>query len=147
MVKLFAARRNQTTVPFSTVFCNGALSVGSWSTLGKGFWYDGTVELGSYCSIGPNVSLIGTRHSFRYAPGNHRYLKSIGVDDDIVYEHIRVGDNVFIGRGAIVLAGVSIGDNAIIGAGSIVTSDVPADSIYAGNPARKIRDRNATISV
>lgn len=49
---------------------------------------------------------------------------------------IRIGEFVFIGARAIVLKGVTIGDRAIIGAGAVVTSDVPADHIAAGNPAR-----------
>jgi len=49
---------------------------------------------------------------------------------------IRIGRNVWIGGGAIILPGVSIGDNAVIGAGSVVTRDVPAGVTAFGNPAR-----------
>jgi maltose O-acetyltransferase len=49
---------------------------------------------------------------------------------------IRIGDNVWIGGGAIVLPGVTIGDDAVIGAGSVVTRDVPAGDVVVGNPAR-----------
>jgi maltose O-acetyltransferase len=49
---------------------------------------------------------------------------------------IRIGANVWIGSGAIILPGVTVGDDAIIGAGSIVTRDVPAGAAVAGNPAR-----------
>lgn len=54
---------------------------------------------------------------------------------------IEVGDNVFIGTNTIISRPVKIGDNAIIGAGSIVTKDIPANEIWAGNPARLIRKR------
>ena len=50
-----------------------------------------------------------------------------------------IGDNVWIGGGAIVLPGVTIGNNAIIGAGSVVTRDIPADTVAAGNPARVLK--------
>lgn len=50
-----------------------------------------------------------------------------------------IGNNVWIGAGAIILAGVSIGDNSVIGAGSVVTKNVEADTVVAGNPAREIR--------
>lgn len=54
-------------------------------------------------------------------------------------EPVTLADNVWIGDGAIVCKGVSIGKNSIIGAGSVVASDIPADSIAAGNPARVIK--------
>ena len=50
-----------------------------------------------------------------------------------------IGNNVWIGGGAIILPGVTIGDNVVIGAGSIVTKDIPDNVIAAGNPYRVIR--------
>ena len=50
-----------------------------------------------------------------------------------------IGDNVFIGAKCIILKGVTIGENSIIGAGSVVTKSVPANEIWAGNPARFVR--------
>lgn len=55
---------------------------------------------------------------------------------------VRLGDNVWIGDSAIICKGVSIGDNSVVGAGSVVTSDVPANTVVAGNPAREIRAIN-----
>ena len=54
-------------------------------------------------------------------------------------EPIIIGDNVWIGRNALVLPGVTIGDNSVIGAGAVVTTDIPADSIAVGSPARVVR--------
>lgn len=51
---------------------------------------------------------------------------------------VEIGNNVFIGMNAIITRGVTIGDNVIIGAGSVVTKDCEANSVYAGNPAKKI---------
>lgn len=51
---------------------------------------------------------------------------------------VSIGNNVFIGMNAIVTRGVTIGDNVVIGAGSVVTKDCESNSVYAGNPARKI---------
>src|SRR3954447_14530784 len=53
---------------------------------------------------------------------------------------IAVGDNVWIGAGAIVGPGVTIGDNSVIGAGSVVLRDVPANVVAAGNPCRTLRE-------
>ena len=53
-----------------------------------------------------------------------------------------VGNNVWIGGGAILMPGVTIGDNVVIGAGSVVTRDIPSDSVACGAPCRVIRDNN-----
>ena len=52
---------------------------------------------------------------------------------------ITVGDNVWIGAGAIILPGVTIGENSVIGAGSVVTKDIPANVVAVGNPCRVLR--------
>ncbi|MBN1845494.1 MAG: hypothetical protein JW810_07405 [Sedimentisphaerales bacterium] len=49
---------------------------------------------------------------------------------------VHIGDNCFIGYGAVIMPGVTIGDNVIVGAASVVTRDIPADSVAAGVPAR-----------
>lgn len=51
---------------------------------------------------------------------------------------VKIGSNVFIGTGSIVLCNVTIGDNVIIGAGSVVTKNCSSNSVYAGNPAKRI---------
>jgi len=56
-----------------------------------------------------------------------------------VFGPIRVGDNVFIGTGTVILPNVTIGDNCVIGAGSIVTRDIISNSVYAGVPAKFIK--------
>ncbi len=52
---------------------------------------------------------------------------------------VTLEDNVWIGDGSIVCKGVTIGENTVIGAGSVVASDIPANSIAAGNPAKVIK--------
>lgn len=49
-----------------------------------------------------------------------------------------IGNQVFIGMHSVVTRGVTIGDNVIIGAGSVVTKDCESNSVYAGNPAKRI---------
>ena len=53
---------------------------------------------------------------------------------------IKVGNNVWIGGGVTVLAGIKIGDNSIIGAGSVVTRDIPANVIAVGNPCKVLKE-------
>lgn len=52
---------------------------------------------------------------------------------------VMIGDDVWIGTGALILKGVTIGDRAVVAARSVVTSDVPSDAVVAGNPAKIVR--------
>ncbi|MER5842987.1 MULTISPECIES: sugar O-acetyltransferase [Streptomyces] len=89
------------------------------------------IVIGEDCQIGPNVQLLTPTHPVE--PGPRR-------DKLEAAQPITIGDNVWIGGGAIVLPGVTIGDNSVIGAGAVVTKDVPANVIAVGNPARPVRD-------
>ena len=53
---------------------------------------------------------------------------------------VKIGNNVWIGCNVIIMKGVTIGDGAVIAAGSVVTKDVPAGTLYGGNPAKLIRE-------
>lgn len=140
---IFASKYiRKNSFPIRLLWSDGTVVLGSWNTVGRGFWHDGRVDIGNFCSIGPNVSCIGTRHCFRYSKGNHRYLKTIGINDDIIDGEVKIGDNVFIGRNAIILHNVQIGNNVIVGAGAVVTKNVPGNSIIAGNPAQIIGKRD-----
>ena len=54
-------------------------------------------------------------------------------------EPISIGRNVWLGGGVVVCPGVTIGDDTVVGAGSVVTSDLPAEVLAVGNPARVVR--------
>ena len=54
-------------------------------------------------------------------------------------KEIVIGDDVWVGGGAIICPGITIGEGAIIGAGGVVTKDVPANTVVAGNPCKVIR--------
>jgi acetyltransferase-like isoleucine patch superfamily enzyme len=61
-------------------------------------------------------------------------------DDEVNSSPITIEDKVFIGGGTTILKGVHIGENSIIAAMSVVTKSIPANEIWGGNPAKKIRD-------
>lgn len=88
------------------------------------------ITIGDDVQIGPHVQLLTPTHPI---DPDERRTKVEGAGP------IVIGDNVWIGGGAIVLAGVTIGDDAVIGAGAVVTRDVPARSVAVGNPAHVIR--------
>ncbi|MGQ7848357.1 sugar O-acetyltransferase [Granulosicoccus sp. 3-233] len=92
-----------------------------------------TVTIGDQTQLGPQVQIYCAEH--------HQDPVKRCVEGLEVAHPIRVGSRVWIGGGAIILAGVRIGDGAVIGAGSVVTSDVKAAEVVVGNPARPIRRR------
>ena len=85
------------------------------------------VVIGDRTQIGPGVQILTADHP-RDAAARARGLE--------FGRPIRIGCNVWIGAGAIILPGVSIGDDALVGAGSVVTRDVRAGVTVVGNPAR-----------
>lgn len=94
-----------------------------------------SVKIGNECLIGANVVIADTDfHPVK--PAGRRYNEN---PLEIGAAPVEIGDNVFIGTGAIILKGVRIGKNSVIGAGSVVTRDVPPDTIVAGNPAKVLR--------
>lgn len=56
----------------------------------------------------------------------------------------RIGDNVFLGVGSIILPGITIGANSVVGAGAVVTRNLPEGAVAIGNPAKIIKEINAT---
>jgi maltose O-acetyltransferase len=88
------------------------------------------ITIGDDVQIGPNVQLLTPTHPVE--PGLRRAKWEAA-------EPITIGDNVWLGGGAIVLPGVTIGENTIVGAGAVVTRDLPADVVAVGDPARVVR--------
>ncbi len=89
------------------------------------------IRIGARTMLGPRVQLITATH-----PMDAR-TRASGVE---LGKPITIGEDVWIGAGAIVLPGVTIGDRAIIGAGAVVARDVAADTTALGVPARKAQD-------
>lgn len=87
------------------------------------------VTIGAGTQIGPGVQILTADHP--RDPAQRREGLEFG-------RPVRIGDNVWIGGGAIILPGVTIGDDAIIGAGAVVTRDVAAGATVVGNPARAV---------
>ena len=88
------------------------------------------ITVGSRTLFGPNVQLYTATHPVDYL------VRSSGLEYG---KPILIGEDVWIGGGAIVCPGVKIGNRSVIGAGSVVTKDIPDDVIAAGNPCRVIK--------
>lgn len=95
------------------------------------------VTVGRYCSIGRRCTIGAPRHDID-AMSSHSLVARPGFDGQ---PHTAIGNDVWIGDGALIMAGVTIGDGACIGGGAVVTRDVAPYQIVAGMPARFIRDR------
>lgn len=95
----------------------------------------GIIKIGNNVHTGANVMIIAFNHGFdnREVPTKQQDY----YDADIV-----IGDDVWIGGGAIILAGVNIGKGAIVGAGAVVNRDVPEYAIVGGVPAKVLKYRD-----
>ena len=87
------------------------------------------VKIGSFTLFGPGAQVLTPLHPL---DPELRRVQELG-------KPVTIGEDVWVGAGALILPGVTIGSRAVIGAGSVVTRDVPAGVLAAGNPCRVIR--------
>ncbi|MFB6394974.1 sugar O-acetyltransferase [Polymorphospora lycopeni] len=89
------------------------------------------ITIGDDVQIGANVQLLTPTHPVEPTPRREKWEAA---------KPITIGDNAWLGSGAIVLPGVTIGANTVVGAGAVVTRDLPANVVAVGNPARVVRE-------
>lgn len=107
------------------------------------------LEIGSYCSIAAEVEIMfGGAHHIdfitSYPIGFAKPFVGEEIRQDLLddaHAEVRIGHDVWLGRGAKIFGGVTIGTGAVVGAYAVVAKDVEPYAIVAGNPARKIRSR------
>ncbi|MGY2083946.1 sugar O-acetyltransferase [Blastococcus sp. SYSU DS0539] len=105
----------------------GAYCFVNWGAV---FLDSGPITLGEAVQFGPNVQLLTAAHPLD--PVERRAGWQTPAP-------ITIGDNAWLGGGAVVLPGVTVGAEAVVGAGAVVTRDVPAGVLAVGNPARVVR--------
>ena len=119
--------------------CGGTLIIGSNCKFNRNVSLNasvaGQISFGKECIIGPGVILRSSSH------------RSTDLDTHMIYQghesgSITIGNNVWIGAGAIILPKVKIGDGVIIGAGSVVTKSFAANKVIGGVPAKIIKERS-----
>lgn len=114
------------------------LVIGSGSYVNRFTMFDASesIEVGINCLIGPFCYITDHDHGIK--------LSGSIAEQPLVGRPVRIGSNVWIGAGAIILKGVTVGDGAVIGAGAIVTRHIGSGEKVAGVPARMIGTRKAS---
>ena len=109
------------------VFIENDVIIGDYVTIKPGVQIWDGLRIENHVFIGPNVTFT-----------NDRYPRSKQYPQEFQQTIIKKGAS--IGANATILGGITIGENAMIGAGSVVTKNIPANELWVGNPARKIRN-------
>lgn len=116
----------------------GAVRLGNHVLVGRNSVVHGHggVTIGDWSMMGPNVTIVSAEH-LHDIEGDRPYQAQ--------GEHcaaVRIGTNVWIGTGAVILPGVDIVDGAVIGAGAVVTKSIRIPGVWAGVPARRLGSVN-----
>jgi acetyltransferase-like isoleucine patch superfamily enzyme len=113
------------------VFDPRNIRIGTGTIIGYASFIDGRdqVEIGNHTDIASEVMIYSSEHDIH------------SIDFHATLAPVKIGDYVFIGPRAIILAGVTIGDGAVVGAGAVVTKDVEPYTIVGGVPAKVIGER------
>lgn len=107
-------------------------------------------DIGKFVSVASSVRIGPTNHpSWRASQHHFTYrsaLYGFAADDDWLFEwrreqRTRIGNDVWIGHGVVVLPGITVGDGAVLAAGAVVSRDVTPYTIVGGVPARLIKER------
>jgi len=94
----------------------------------------GSCKIGKNTLLGSGVHILSGKRQHRFDDPDI-YIK----DQGGVLEKISIGEDCWIGNGALILA--NVGNKCVVGSGSVVTSEIPAYSIVAGNPAKIVKSR------
>lgn len=131
--------------------CSGShlinTTIGKHSDIG----YDCTIintEIGAFCSFGANIVIGGANHTVDWVStspvfneNKDHLTKKFSHHKFDLSNHTIIGNDVWIGNSVLIKANVTVGDGSVIGMGSVVTKDIPPYEIWAGNPARFIKNR------
>lgn len=129
LIQRYILGRSPEQIELSYLLKKG-LKIGKNTTINSGFSIDSAwpwlISIGDDVTISTNVTILAHDASTNIVRQSTKLGK------------VTIGSNVFVGTRATILCGISVGDNVVIGAGSVVTCNLPANGVYAGNPARRI---------
>ncbi|MCI9052375.1 MAG: sugar O-acetyltransferase [Lachnospiraceae bacterium] len=121
--------------PFHSNFGGGHVHFGNnvYANFNLTLVDDTHIYVGDNTMFGPNVTV---------ATAGHPILPELRQQGYQYNAPIHIGENCWIGAGALILPGITIGDNVVIGAGSVVTKNIPSNVVAVGNPCRILREIN-----
>jgi chloramphenicol O-acetyltransferase type B len=114
----------------------GQVVVGSHCYIGQYSYIGPQTHIGDFCIFADNINIVGSDHKFE-DPNLPIILSGRPTEQPVTL----IGDDVWLGHGVVIMRGVKIGDGAIVGANAVVTQNIEARTIYAGIPAKKLRNR------
>ena len=126
---------SSTIYPFARIYSPHGVSIGENVSINDfvHIWGAGGIVIGDNSLIATHCVITSQSHRVDALGTGLLYRET---NDN---RPVRIGQNVWIGSGAIILPGIEIGSNSIVAAGSVVTKSVPPNSLYAGVPARLVR--------
>ncbi len=148
--RMYAVRENVTLGrgihigPGTIISSASGLTVGDGTYIGKGCTIQVSGSIGRGTLIANRVGIVGKLdHDFNAINFPIGFAPWIGAPESGLRgtDEVVIGEDAWIGYGAVVLSGITIGRGAIVAAGSVVTKDVPAYAIVGGNPARMLANR------
>ncbi|MBO2550342.1 CatB-related O-acetyltransferase [Shewanella algae] len=130
----------------SGVYVDGMFELGDFSYVNKNTFLT-NVKIGKFTSISSNCNIGGFEHPINYYTTHPIIFSRYYGAEKIIKIDVKktiIGNDVWIGHGAILKQGITVCDGAVIAAGAIVTKDVPPYEVWAGTPAKKIKTRIVT---
>lgn len=123
-------------VILATLSPTAIINIGKVGISGSSICAMKEIFVGDESGLGANSSIYDS--DFHHVDPRER--KNPHSKTEVKYKEVKIGNNVWIAANCIILKGVEIGEGAVVGAGSVVTSSIPANTMYAGNPAQKIKE-------
>lgn len=122
---------------FSSVFAKRRVSVGDYVFINRNAYVNSRTQIGHFVQLAANVAIVGADHRYDIVGVPMCFTGRAGQENVLTI----IEDDVWIGHGVTIMAGVRIGRGAIVAAGAVVTKDVPRYTIVGGVPAKTISQR------
>jgi maltose O-acetyltransferase len=132
-LRAYGMRAEQSIISPNVWFGSSNISIGAGTFINYGCMFNTTapIRIGANCDIAMGVTFVTSSHA---VGGSERRAGAK------TSAPVTIGDGCWIGARATILPGVTIGAGTVVAAGAVVTKDCEPDSIYAGVPARKVRN-------